>query len=131
MRYAINVVAINGSQRLYGSGVAFIQLGASGFSSRQKYGISTAAVTELFAVGAMKKARPGTGAAAMLDLDANGNLAQGTPGRGDDAPLSLFASYGIPRPRYIPPGVTVTMSNREVRIPADGRIVDISTEGEF
>lgn len=130
MRYALNTVPINGNQILYGYGTAALALTASGFSSRQKYGVSTAALTVLTASGQMKKAKSGSGTAS-LSLTAAGTMKQAVPAYGQAAAMTLTARYGIPRPKYIPPGVTNGHPSRELRIPADGRIIDISPEGEF
>lgn len=128
----LNTVTINQSRIRYGYGVAAaIKLDASGFSSRQKFGVSTAAVTELFAVGTMRRALSGSGDAALIDVDAAGTMKRAAAGRGLAALTQLNARYGIPDPIYIPPGVTVGHTNREVRVPPDGRVVDISSEGEF
>lgn len=131
MYSVLNTVAINGSRVLYGYGAAAaMSLEASGFNNRQKFGVSTAAVTELFAVGTMKKAVGGIGAAALIDLQATGTMKRAAAGRGVAALTDLSAYYGIPKPKYIPQGVTTGHPSREIRVPADGRIVDISPEGE-
>lgn len=130
MRYPLNTVPLNGGQVLYGSGVASISLTASGFSNKQKYGISTAAISRVTASGTLKKAKRGQSGKAPLVLTASGALKQAVGAIGT-APITVTANYGIPSPKNIANPSGATHPSRELRVPADGRIVDISPEGEF
>lgn len=130
MRYPLNTVPLNGYQRLYGSGKAAIALTASGFTAKQKTGVSTAALSEVLAAGAMKQAKKAA-SIANIRMFVSGGLKQAKPAYSTAAIIDLTVHYGIPDPKNIPAEFNPTHSSRVVKVQKQWREIDIYAESEF
>jgi len=148
MRYALNTAPINGYQTLYGSGVASIVISVTGYSAKQKTGVSAAAITDIEAIGALKKAKHGSGIA-RISVDADGKIKKGRPGYGKAVTVSLSGRFGIPDPK-LPPSQfylahrsriiyvqysdlasVVGIENRTVRVQKENRTIYVPHEREI
>lgn len=130
MFYPINSTPINGNQTLHGFGSAAMTLNASGFTAKQKTGVSTAALSEVLAVGAMKQARVGAGSG-LIEVLAIGTIQKASPGPQSTADISVTANYGIPNPCIIPTEFAPTHRSRVIVVKKDGRVVDVYAESPF
>lgn len=128
MRYALNTTPINGSARLYGKSTAIlIEIGATGYSSKQKNARSTAALVDVDASGAMKQALGGRGTA-PIEINADGLGRLGLKGYGQAADMIISARHGIPNPMPRPATIARGHPSRRIIVGADQRVVIVPAD---
>lgn len=127
MRYALNTVPINGNQTLYGYGVADITVTASGFTNKQKTGVSTAALSEVLAVGAGVLAKTALSNAEVV-LDADGEMTKAVPAYSSAVLIDISARHGIPNPVNIPSEFNPTHGSRVFKVQREDREIQVYAE---
>jgi len=128
MRYALNSAPINGNARLYGNSTALlVEIGATGYSNKQKHAQSTAALVEVQAAGTILQAKTGRGTAPIV-VDAIGQIKRAMIGLSQAASVAIEARHGIPNPMPTRMWIVGQNSTRMVVVPAEDRGVELPAE---
>jgi hypothetical protein len=123
MRYALNTVPVNGGATLYGTSTAIlIQIGANGYSAKQKHAQSAAALIDLGAAGVSLLAKTAISKAPIV-VGATGNGKVARKGETGAANIVIDGRHGIPDPMPRPRPIAAGHPSRVVMVMPDQRVV--------